>query len=325
MKMEAGSTCVRGFALSLVVALAACGGGGSDSEQPAAPSSPTPVVPAALDLDQAVLLAGRVGNLWGLAQTVSVVSERLVKNYTLGGSDDSTGDCELAGSITDSYRDTDSNGKLSAGDSLGMVGHACREYDEARLPVTTTGSVSALLTQVEGIAFYLSHDRWLLNARQTYQELAMSYPAYSFRWNGSAEVSDNAARSAVRFDNLFQQLVTTQTAVIRAMSGEVHREYGNYLNKTVKSLLLKELTLHTNLVGTNEVLATIPGESRITLDPTGAVVASGEIKVLVGKDAVIIAVTGVDQVRVDLDLQGDGTVDASRALTWSAMVNNAVL
>ena len=71
----------------------------------------------------------------------------------------------------------------------GQHGPTIVQWRDARLPVTSTGSVSAVLTQVEGIAFYLSHDRWLLNSRQTYQELAMSYPAYSFRWNGSKRVT----------------------------------------------------------------------------------------------------------------------------------------
>jgi len=325
MKKQAGSGHAQSLALLGVFALAGCGGGGSDSEQTSQPTTPPSSVTTVLDLDQAVLLAGRVGNLWGLAQTVSAFSERLAENYTPGGSDESTGDCELAGSITDTYRDLDGNSRLSAGDVLGMVGNACREYVDARLPVTTTGSVSATLKDVEGIALYMGNDRWLLNSRQTYQDLLLNYPTYSYRWSGSADVSDNAARSVVRFDNLFQQAVTTQTAAIRVMSGEVHREYGNYLNRTVKSLLFKDVTVRTNLVGSSEVTATIPGDARITLDATGASAASGEMKVLVGKDTVIIAVIGVDQVRVDLDLQGDGSIEASRTLSWSALLNNAVL
>ena len=322
--MQLGVGCARSLGL-VVLALAGCGGGGSDSAQLPGPVEPQPVVPTAFDLDQAVLLAGRVGNLWGLAQTVSAFSERLVENYTLGGSYESRGDCALSGSITNSYRDMDGNWKLSAGDSLGMVGNACQELDDSRLAVTTTGSVFATVKQVEGIIFYGSDDRWLMSSRQTYQDLAMKYPSYGFRWNGSVEVRDNSVRSVVKFDDLIQQSVTTQTSVIHAISGELTREYGSYRDRTIKALLLKELALRTNLNGTTEATATIPGESRIEMDPTGTVPASGEIKVKVGNGAVNIAVIGVDQVRVELDLQGDGSIEASRTLSWTALVGNAVL
>lgn len=325
MRVEAGSGCVRGWALCVVVALTACGGGGGASEPAPESTVPPPVVPAALDIDQAVLLAGRVGNLGGLAGSVSGVSERLEDNFTAFGTEETRGDCELSGSVTDIYRDVDGNRRLSAGDSLGMVAHSCREWDDAGMQHTTTGAVSATVTQADGIIFYLGNDRWMLNTRQNYQDLAVTYPSYSFRWNGFAEASDSAARSVARFDNLVQQSVTTQTAVIRAISGEVHRDFAKDLNKTLTSLLFKELTLRTNLVGTAEVLATIPGESRIVFDPKGSVPVSGEIRVRVGNDVVTIVVTGLDAVRVDLDLKGDGTVEGSRALTWTAMVNNAIL
>jgi hypothetical protein len=300
--------------------LGACGCGGDGVPLPESETAPKET----LTMDQALVLVGRVGALWGVADTTVNVAKRLLDNHNVFGSDQSTGSCWLGGTVRDTYKDVDGNKRVSAGDLLESEAFQCRERATGGAEISSNGKVSLLVRQAEGSQdkYFESFLPWHFSTRQTYTALVSTTPDSVSRLEGAIETEHSHLGAVLRFDQFVRSTQTSQNVVVRVLKGEFRQEYASHVgNPAYKGVTYTGLDMRTNLTAEREVALTSWGS--MTLSGVGNVL-SGQLRVSTGKDSIVVQVLGPDQVRVDLDVDANGTVDASRAGVWSTLVNTSI-
>lgn len=300
--------------------LSACGGGGDDGTSPQPGTEPK----AALTMDQARVLVGRVGALWGVANTTIEVSKRMLDNFNASGSYDVTGHCQIDGQARNAYRDVDGNRTLSTGDELTVEAFRCKEYSAGVAKVESNGQVKLAVRQAEGVQrnYFESFFPWRFAARHTYASLVSTTSDQISELNGSMDTDHSNEGATLRFDNFARTTETTQKVAFQVLSGEFRLEYANHVGKpSYKSATYVGLDMRTNLGDQPDFPFTSWGAMTLRGD---GVVLSGQLRISAGNDKVLVTVLGPDQVRIDLDRGGDGTADASFSGLWSAIGNEAI-
>lgn len=88
----------------------------------------------------------------------------------------------------------------------------------------------------------------------------------------------------------------------------------------------KDLVVLTNLSASDKVSMTASAQAASSLRfGVDGVVSAGTLVLQLEKARVVMTVIAPNQVRVDLDNNNDGSIDATQTLAWSALITAAAL
>ena len=323
----------RAIGLALLAGLGACGGGGDDDGQ--APSGWIDLTAAnmeavahaaasgafALGLSSAAEVgggAGPTGNVHAAVLTAlrsGAVGQRMrataagvrpLEVYTMPPQA-----CMVSGTVTLSWDDRDNNADLSAGDALGFVFSNCQNDDTEVID----GSVNVVMTRIDGGAqltgfagrmtltalsgraldgrhAYTVNGALLTDFRQT------SPTSETLRLTTDGEVVANVQT------HRFTDTVTLLAGYVNDSSYDSMQMRGsNAFNGSFRS---------TAAGGTMRAVTTAPFIDLATDDYP----SSGTLRITSNKGTLDVQALSTSQVRIALDADGDGTVDASQTETW---------
>lgn len=315
---------VRLSLFASIVGLAACGGGGGggDSSGGSVTASGGLVAPASLTLTQGQMFAGRVANLVGQSAGATGVSEDLYVLATSTTASSGAEVCEQGGSVSFTRNDADRNNIVSAGDSISLTGANCGLL-EGGATVTLDGRVEAQVLVASGGLYYQPGMVWNLRTRQTYSALAGTINGQTARIDGVVEVDDSQVGSTYRFANYVVSLASSQKA-IQVISGDLFINTNVYTagstDPTRITAQFNNVVIQTNLSATEKVNLTVPAGAapQLRFDATGQVIG-GTLIVQLDKAKITVTVIAPNQVRVDVDNNNDGSIDATQTLTWAAL------
>lgn len=310
--------------------LMACGGGGGGSESGGTSADANPpqnvVAPASLSIADAQLIAGRVASLVGMLGSLSLFAELAHDSFSPFAQAQETEACELGGSATRLQSDADGNRTLSAGDSLGLSANACREEGDGDAVMQVDGRYDISVLSVSGMPYGVGSS-WTARNRQTYSGFTVAGAGAYVRLDGVAEVEDTARLHTYRFFDISQSGAVA-TNRIQLRSGEATMEVAGANGATDGGLAVgfKDLVVLTNLSASDKVSMTASAQAASSLRfGVDGVVSAGTLVLQLEKARVVMTVIAPNQVRVDLDNNNDGSIDATQTLAWSALITAAAL
>lgn len=277
-------------------------------------------------MPDAQLIAGRVASVVGMLGSLSTFAELAQDNFDAFAPAQETVSCESGGSVTRLQVDGDGNRRFSAGDSLGQVGNDCREQAEGGGTTQINGRYDVSVLAASGFPYGAGSD-WNVRTRQTYSGLTLAVGGFSIRFDGSAEVEDTAKTHTYRFLDLSQSSTLTSNA-IQVVSGEATLESARADGTTQGEIgvQFKDVVVRTNVSASEKVNVTVPAATASSLNfgPDGIPFA-GALVLQLEKAKVVVTVLAPNQVRVDVDNNNDGSIDATQTLAWSALISAAAL
>jgi hypothetical protein len=315
-------------AMSILCAatLAACGGGGgSDSASPDLQLPGDLVAPAALTLADAQLIAGRVASVAGVMSFLDTFSEISYDNFEPSGPASETDTCEMGGSYTRLQTDADGNLALSAGDTLASISNGCIEDLEEDGTVQSDGRYDITVLAISGTP-YFGFGSWSTRNRQTYTGFTLGTSERSVRLDGTAEIQNSATLNTYRFSDLSQSSPRTLN-FIQILSGEAAIEATGTSSSTQNlNLSFTNMSLVTNLSATDKVRVAASSPAALPLRfGSNGVVSSGSLILQLEKAKVVLTVVAPNQVRIDVDNNNDGSIDATQSMSWAAVIAAATL
>lgn len=324
MPLLVRTTCLLS-AVALLGSLVACGGGGGDVVQPPPPvaqrvvltTANAPTV-AAEALQAAAVGGASAGGVAGPTAAPSTAplaaatkALTALKQTRLQATSSQTFSCTGGGSFTVTV--TVAGSQLAAGDTIGIVFAACKEGI-----AIANGSLSLRVVSISGTA-----SNPLVTFDVSAQDFDSTVGPLSERTNGTLRITVDDTSDAV--------------SVVTATSDRISTE--RRVNGTLRaSRVLSALNLRESIVaatgqstGTVALIAsgTFPrlGPDAVsfqveTLQPIvtnegAAHPSAGQIKVTAANNASIVATVLATGLRLEIDRDGNGTIDETRELTWA--------
>jgi hypothetical protein len=311
-------------------ALTACGGGGGGTDSPAPTDSATQppeatTAPATLSMVDAQLLVGRVGSIFGLLGSLSTFSEVAYDRFRAFAPVQETDACELGGTITRLQADADGDWRISKGDSMGTVLSNCTENTDNGA-MQTNGRYDIAVLDVSGSGFaYGLGSNWSTRSRQKHAGFTIRGGELSVRYDGEVEVQDTLNMHTYNFFGISQSSMLSSNA-IQLVSGQATLEatrVNGFLNGPAK-VGFNDVVVKTGLSSGEEVLVTVPASTASSLSfGPDSLVNAGSLVLQLQKARVTVTVLAADQVRIDMDNNSDGTIDATQTHTLSSLVEAA--
>jgi len=322
----------RAIALALLAGLGACGGGGDDDGQ--APSGWIDLTAAnmeavahaaasgafALGLSSAAEVGGGSSPTGSLHATVlaalrnGAAGQRMraasagvapLEVYTMPQA------CMVSGTVTLSWDDRDNNDDLNAGDALGFVFSDCQNDDTEVL----NGSVNVVMTRIDGGAQLTGFAGRMtltalsgraLDGRHAYTvngALRMEFTQTSATSETLRLTTDGDVVANVQ-THRFTDTVTLLAGYVNDSSYDSTQMRGsNAFNGSFRS---------TAAGGMMRAATTAPFIDLATDDHP----SSGTLRITSNKGTIDVQALSTSQVRIALDADGDGAVDASQTETW---------
>lgn len=320
---------MAGVAVS-AFALSACGGGGgggTESPGPAPPSNPSlnTITPSVLTVAQAQLIAGRVASVVGMLGSFSAFSEIAYDNFEAFGAASRSNNCGLSGSVTRLQTDTDGNRRVSAGDSLGVIGNACRDEMDDGGAVQMDGRYDISVLAVSGTP-YTTGSTWTARNSQTYSAYTLATSQFSLRFDGSVEVEDAYRLRTYRFLGVSQASAITQN-FIQLASGSATFETSGLAGSSQAEVLVgfKDMAVVTNLSAAEMVNVKASTSATTPWRFVNGDLVAGTLVLQLDKAKITVTALTANQVRLDVDNNNDGSVDATQTFTATSLISNATL
>lgn len=307
------------------------GGGGNNSNNGPITAQNAPVVASAA---QSAISESSDGGASGTDFFVASVSGGPAKDFNLGDlaidqvlrlrKSQAAGlvtpaaimDCTGGGSVTDNFSNNDTNPEFTAGDTLSLSFDNCVEGD-----VLLDGALTITLNSLSGDPAVLGSN-YSLAISVTFNNFVVDEGDESGEINGSLTVSANRSSNietiTVSSSALTLRDTSTPSGQVLALNGfsvtEVYDETTGSYTISVTG------TLNDSRVGFNIAATTItPLVSNDFSDPT-----SGSIRLTAGDGtSVTLTATGGgingDEVRLEVDTNGDGAIDSALNTSWAAL------
>ena len=333
--MRTSSSSSSGYRMSVFLLtglLVACGGGGGGGGEDGGSSSFSPLSITSSNADQVASEAYAAGDLavTGATTTTDMVTfsantasppsfnlrkfadDYLQRLRSRGSSQMVTAQtvypdtlpCE-SGSLTDTWNDADDDFTDSAGDSYSTTYNNCVEGG-----VTMNGGVGATLGTLVGDT---SGD-YQISGSFSFNNLSISYSGFAVTIDGDMTYSASRTGSQVSVTLQIPSLTTTDPSGSSTIANATLQYSLN------ESTLAYSYTISATLSGT-----TIGGQVTVaTITPfegTGVgYPESGSMRITgAGDSSVTVTAIGGGSVRLDVDSNGDGTVDSTSTTTWAAL------
>lgn len=314
--------------------LAGCGGGGGGDGGSGSNNGPitaqnAPVVASAA---QSAISESSDGGTSGTNFFVASVSGGPAKDFNLGDlaidqvlrlrksagliTAAATNPCATSGTVTDNFSNNDTNPEFTAGDTLSLSFDNCVEGG-----VLLDGALTIALNSLSGDPA-VPGSNYSLTISVAFNNFVVDEGDESGEINGSLTVSANRSGNietiTVSSSALTIRDTSTASGQVLALNGfSVTEEY----NEATGSYAISVTgTLNDSRIGFNVVATTItPLVSDDFGDPT-----SGSIRLTAGDGtSVTLTATGGgingDEVRLEVDTNGDGTIDSTLNTSWTAL------
>lgn len=182
--------------------------------------------------------------------------------------------------------------------------------------------------EVSGFGFpYGGGGGWSTRSRQKHNGFSIASDRFSIRFDGEAEVQDTDKLHAYNFSGLSQSSKSS-SAFIHLVSGqatlETARSNGSLQGEA--KVDFKDVVVKTGLSNAEVVMLTVPASttSFLGIDQNG-VVSAGKLVLQLEKARVLVTVLAADQIRIDVDNNSDGSIDATQTQTFSTLMKAAML
>jgi hypothetical protein len=319
-------------AASTVALLSACGGDGGNSSPfgtsvSISSSNQTTVARASLNGGLAISLAqGAVGTGTSLAPDAagrahaqgivqralaSVRSRRAIASADVhpSAANTVTDNCAAGGTVASTFDDKDGNQQLSTGDVISAVFTQCRQSATDVIDGSVVVTVTAQPTQTQ------------FAATGQFQNLSVDDGVSKSTISGSISIAET--NSDVRSDDAIQVgsdglhvsvASTTYTDAIAFQSGlQINTtDVGNLSSVAVAGTMTA-----TSLGGSVTLGTPVP----LTQSTGDTYPSSGQVLVTGGSGSkLLITVLNNAQVKLELDSNGDGTIDSTTTVAWSTLV-----
>lgn len=310
-------------AATILAGLVACGGGGQ-----AVNTGPTVAISAA-NRDNAAHLAVAVGiglgpaltttnpsaatppiSAWLQPVTKRVMTATVQREYPQAVHGPFVYPCAISGTRSETIDDGDNDGVTSSGDVITEHYNNCQDT----LDVTVNGTVTSTLTLVNTAPVPSG------SARMDFSQLSVVETNDSLTFDGSMLLNytqPSASIEVMRFAVESPMTVTVSTPgysdTLTLLNGFVAEDtYDASLGRNASAV---NGSLQSATLGGTVAVRTVAGLP-ITIDDTNAYPHSGQIRVRGTAGILLVTMLPADQVRLDLDVDNDGTFESRRTITW---------
>lgn len=220
--------------------------------------------------------------------------------------------CTDGGSVTDVFSNNDTNPEFTAGDTLSLTFDNCVEGG-----IFIDGRLTLALTSLTGDPAGFASD-YSLTIAIMFNNFVVNGDGQSSEIDGSLTVSASRSGNTETVTVSSSSLTFRDTGIpsnpVRVLSGFSVTEI--YNDTTGSYTISVTGTLNDSRVGFNVMATTItPLASDGFSNPT-----SGSIRLTAGDGtSVTLTATGGDTVRLDVDTNGDGTIDSIINTSWTAL------
>jgi hypothetical protein len=216
--------------------------------------------------------------------------------------------CDVSGTITGTWNDADSNGEDSTGDTYNLTFNNCRDIADE----TVTGN-----TAITG--FVLAGDLnadYSMTATFTLSNLRIVGSDFDYTYNGAANYAGSRSGNQLTETVTISSLTLAMGAVTQTLSGATVNITDNEVTQSYT--IAFDGTINSNALGFSITVDTTTPFAGVDDDNVNnGMPTSGSMTITASDSALIMTATGGNNVRLDVDTNKDGGIDAVVNTTWS--------